>query len=630
MYTAFYGLREKPFSLSPDPRFLFLADSHREALAHLLYGLEQGEGFIVVTGEVGTGKTTICRSLLERLGAETEIAFLFNPSRTALELLQAINEELGLPADGLGRRELLSRLNSFLLEKKRESRRVVLIIDEAQNLSVSTLEQVRLLSNLETSSAKLIQIILLGQPELDHKLDSQQLRQLRQRIGVRWSLGPLSPAETVAYVRHRLRVAAGAEREIFSEAALREVHRRSRGVPRVINVLCDRALLAGYAVQTHRIAPRLVKQAARELPSAERAGPAARTPSRRPRLIPLLWGAAALATIAVATLAGVIYGREGDALWRRLWLESREVSLATALPPVATARPMETSRDLPDPAESPSLPAPLDPQAQLETPGDAARTLVSLPPPEADPLREEETWIGLPNEPQASLAVADTGWQQAGGFLARLLARQEPMTARWRAIDAILSAWGLPGLEAPPQTVEAGLAGLTARDLAIVTLEQATLEELRNLNHPALLELRGEDGAPRSVALLSDDGQLVGLVGASEQDVLVVPVEAVEQQWDGTAYVVWRSFESIPEVMSRGEKGLPVLWLQSALKRLGHFDARPSGIFDQATFEGVRSFQRSRQLTPDGVAGPLTQMGLYDALGTYPLPRLAPGEEAKG
>ena len=297
MYTAFYGLREKPFALSPNPRFLFLGESHREALAHLLYGIEQGEGFIAITGEVGTGKTTLCRTLLERLGAETDVAFLFNPSRSGTELLQAISLELGLPAGGLTRRELGDQLNRHLLQRKGEGRRVLLIVDEAQNLSSSTLEQIRLLLNLETSSDKLIQILLLGQPELDAKLDSARLRQLRQRISVRWSLAPLSARDTQRYVRHRLQVAASARRDIFSQSALRDIHRRTNGTPRLINVLCDRALLLGYAEGASEISVSIVRRAAKEIPDTRTAHPGG--PGRRIAL----WAALASAIAGIGLIS---------------------------------------------------------------------------------------------------------------------------------------------------------------------------------------------------------------------------------------------------------------------------------------------------------------------------------------
>jgi general secretion pathway protein A len=251
MYIEHYGLREKPFSLTPDPRYLYLSSSHREALAHLLYGIEQGEGFIAVTGEVGTGKTTLCRTLLERVGPDAEVAYLFNPRLSGVELLEAISRELALPCEGT-RAQLLDRLNRFLLDASRGGRRVLLLVDEAQNLPVETLEELRLLSNLETSTEKLLQIVLFGQPELDALLDSPDLRQLRQRIGVRWRLESLSDPEA-------------SDTELFTPAALRELRRRSRGVPRLVNLLADRALLAGYADGSLRVERAHVGRAAREI-----------------------------------------------------------------------------------------------------------------------------------------------------------------------------------------------------------------------------------------------------------------------------------------------------------------------------------------------------------------------------
>jgi general secretion pathway protein A len=300
MYTEFYGLREKPFSLAPDPTFLFLAPPHREALAHVLYGIDQGEGFIAVTGEVGTGKTTLCRTMLERLGPDTEVAYVFNSALTGDELLRAVSVEFGLLVEGRTKLDLHEQLNEFLLEQKRKGQRVLLIIDEAQNLSKETLEEIRLLSNLETSTSKLIQILLFGQPELDEVLDSKELRQLRQRISVRWSLRPLTASETQEYVRHRLRIAAGHECELFSDAALREVRRRARGIPRLVNLLCDRSLLAGYAAGARMIGVDEVSTAAREILGARQ--------RRRPWSLVGAFAAAGFTLLAAGALAWQQWG----------------------------------------------------------------------------------------------------------------------------------------------------------------------------------------------------------------------------------------------------------------------------------------------------------------------------------
>lgn len=264
MYKKFFGITSKPFSIAPDPHFLYMSEGHREALAHLRYGLSEG-GFVLLTGEIGAGKTTVCRCLLEQAPTETNIAFILNPKLSSQELLATICDELGLappPASGL--KPLVDRLNSYLLSAHAQGQRTVLIIDEAQNLSYEVLEQIRLLTNLETNQQRLLQVILLGQPELQEILAQPELRQLAQRIAARHHLGPLTQAETVAYVRHRLAV-AGMEPSIFAKPAIDEVFLVSCGIPRMINLICDRALLGAFSKGVRRIDRALAHEAAEQV-----------------------------------------------------------------------------------------------------------------------------------------------------------------------------------------------------------------------------------------------------------------------------------------------------------------------------------------------------------------------------
>jgi general secretion pathway protein A len=264
LYNAFYGLAEAPFNITPDPRFLFFSDRHREAFDHLHFGVTERKGFIQLTGDVGAGKTTICRALLDQLGPGFRTALILNPVLTGPQLLRTILAELGLPTPR-DRVASLDELNRFLLAEATAGRDVVLLIDEAQDLSDDLLEQLRLLSNLETDQQKLLQIVLLGQPELRSKLDQPALRQLRQRITVRYHLGPLGGEETRRYVQHRLLVAGANGRPTFTDWALRAVHRYAGGVPRLINAVCDKVLLCGYIEGTDRLRWRHVRRAIREL-----------------------------------------------------------------------------------------------------------------------------------------------------------------------------------------------------------------------------------------------------------------------------------------------------------------------------------------------------------------------------
>jgi general secretion pathway protein A len=264
MYNDFYGFREAPFNITPDPRFLFFSDRHREAYNHILFGLRERKGFIQLTGEVGAGKTTVCRALLEELGPKYRTALILNPCLTGDQLLRSILIELGLePSDD--RVACLQRLNQYLLDQLAEGNDVVLIIDEAQDMDFDLLEQIRLLSNLETDQRKLLQIVLLGQPELRDKLNDSRLRQLRQRITVRYHLAPLDRRETEQYIQHRLQVVGANGRPSFSRWAVGGIHRYSGGVPRLVNAVCDKALLCGYVTGDDHLTWRHVRRAIREL-----------------------------------------------------------------------------------------------------------------------------------------------------------------------------------------------------------------------------------------------------------------------------------------------------------------------------------------------------------------------------
>jgi general secretion pathway protein A len=341
MYTSFFGLQEKPFAITPDPRYLYLSERHAEALAHLLYGINEAGGFIQLTGEVGTGKTTVIRSLLEQLPGHADVALILNPRVTPAEFLLTICEELhvAVPEPGRGSTKvLMDLLGRHLLDTHARGRRVVLIVDEAQNLSTQTLEQVRLLTNLETATTKLLQIILIGQPELRELLDKPELRQLAQRITGRYHLNPLSAEESAAYVKHRMRV-AGATAEVFTPAALREIHRLSGGVPRIINVVCDRALLGAFTQEDHRVGGALVRQAASEVYG-------------RPVPAPWLkWGTAAAVAAAVALVAvGLV------SLWSARQADTAPAASAAATQPApADAAPPPAAQPAVAPAQVPEV-----------------------------------------------------------------------------------------------------------------------------------------------------------------------------------------------------------------------------------------------------------------------------------
>lgn len=339
MYHQHFGLREPPFSIAVNPRYLFMSPRHRDALAHLLYGVSSGGGFILLTGEVGTGKTTVNRCLLEQLPDTTDVAIILNPALSAVELLATACDELGIdyPAGNATLKQLTDALHRFLLDNHEAGRRTVLMIDEAQHLDFDVLEQIRLLTNLETHDQKLLQIILIGQPELSAKLARPELRQLNQRITARYHLEPLNVDETRAYIRHRLEVAGLPQgQSLFPASLVRDIHRRTRGIPRLINLLCDRTLLGAYGQRKSGASKKLVREAAAEvLGDTERKHLGTR----------LLGGLLVVILLVAVTMAAVLY-------WP---------SFATEPVVVAPAADMSSSSD-----ESRALPPWLLPLADAE------------------------------------------------------------------------------------------------------------------------------------------------------------------------------------------------------------------------------------------------------------------------
>jgi general secretion pathway protein A len=326
VYEPYYGFREKPFNLTPDPKYLYPSQRHTEAIAHLEFGRRERGGFVVITGEVGTGKTTLARSFLSKVDSRTATAFVIYPALTAAELLGSILEDFRVPVNGPSLKDHVDALHRFLLQARREGREVVLVIDEAQDLAIEVLEQIRLISNLETDTEKLIQIVLMGQSELNEMLSRRELRQIAQRVTARYHLGPLSRRETEDYVRHRLGVAGGEGKVSFTGGALAAVHDTARGVPRLINLVCDRALLAGYVEGTRVIHAGLVKRAAKEL----RPKPIVsflRTPY-----------AVAGAVLALVAAVGYVTLRRAPAATAATPISS--AALTATLPPPSTAVPV--------------------------------------------------------------------------------------------------------------------------------------------------------------------------------------------------------------------------------------------------------------------------------------------------
>ena len=562
MYPEYFGLKESSFSITPDPQYLYLSRQHREALAHLLYGTGDSGGFVLLTGEVGTGKTTVCRAFLEQLPAEVDVALILNPALSATELLHTVCQELGIqvPPGETSMALLLERLNGFLLDAHARGRRPVLLIDEAQNLKPEVLEQIRLLTNLETAKYKLLQIFLIGQPELRDLLQRPELRQLAQRITARYHLLPLNQAETGDYIRHRLAV-AGVERRIFTPAALRRIFRLTDGLPRLINILCDRALLGGYATRSALIDAGIVNRAARELK-----GHPAPSAWRR-------WAAAAVVLI--------LLGAVGAYAWREWPLPAPSSGDATTAPVAGEQRAAN-----PEPAPAPTPASAQSSEAPAPTVASAMAPAPSSPATQPGP------------EPLAGL--------------------DELIMDRRTAMVLLFKTWGInlaPNFAGDPCD-QAASHGLQCRNI------RGTWNQLRHIDRPTLITLFRPGGASGQTLVTGLSTHRVSLV--SNKAEARFELSKVEPYWYGEGLVLWKPPPGGVTLIGPMSPSDAVRWLRQTLAKIPGVQLKSvdSLEFDGEVAGAVKRFQTERGLTPDGLAGPETLMQLSAAAKLADQPRL--------
>jgi general secretion pathway protein A len=569
MYTSFFGLNEKPFSITPDPRYLFMSERHTEALAHLIYGVRETGGFIQLTGEVGTGKTTLARSLLQQVPDTADVAVILNPQLSRNEFLSAICEELAvpLPQTANSLKTLTNALNTYLLRNYSRGRRTILIVDEAQNLRIDVLEQVRLLTNLETAKQKLLQIILIGQPELREILSRNDMRQLAQRITGRYHLEPLSREETATYIDHRLKV-AGAVIPIFSDAAKRELYRLSKGVPRMVNVIADRALLGAFTRELHQVTPKLLRKAASEVLDQ---GVTTLAPWYR-------WGQAAATIASIAFLVVIIS-----------WAWSAWPSFGPRLTVF-----FGTDSDV---ASKPE---------QIAVTRVTKRVTIGNPTPEIsipDAIVNDNLDVKAPTE---------------DGRLESALAQHGDLTNNDNAFENLFEKWGVDYI---PGTAR---ACKQAQKFQLYCLfQRGSLAQVRSLDRPVILTLRDAESRQHQVVLAGLNNQIaVILIGRESFD---VDIRELINFWFGEYLLLWRPPSGQVKEYIPGMRDEGIKWLRASLTEIQGEPASPldSDVYDTDLEARVREYQRDRRLNVDGLVGYRTQIMINTDLRNVEKPRLA-------
>ncbi len=563
MYLDFHKFREKPFNLTPDPRFVFLSKNHKEAFAHLIYGIRNRAGFIALTGEVGSGKTTILRTLFSQLDTDHyRTALIFNPCISSGELLKNINREFGITDKNSNDTSPLDPLNRFLLHQNAKGRTVVLAIDEAQDLEIQVLEQIRLISNLETDREKLIQIILTGQPELIQILDKKELRQLDQRITVRYHLQPMDFKDTVGYVNHRLKVAGGNGRETFSKKALKLIYTYSKGLPRLVNAACDRMLLTGYARDTTKINSRIASAGVKDI----KKNMAADSIKRRFILI-------STAVVIAIFFAGSIF-LKWDKIARMI-NPNQQIKAFKAQP---APNSITTGKEL-------NLPQ------QIETFG---------------------------NKPIKDSVI--TG-EELFRVMAVKLGEVTEAESAGRAYNCLAGLWNVSPVSEnrtwnSPDDIEDAARSEKLRAYRF----SGNMGTLLRLDQPVALELTLPDiKGKRFIALLGMENEQV-LIKPRIAGRRALSFRELEKYWSGQGFLLWKDFSDVMTKLPSEPEKNRIMRFQKLLKEAGTYHKSLTGTYDKDTLLAVKQFQSSKGIKQDGIAGSQTLMLLYRSIDRFPVP----------
>lgn len=646
MYTSFFGLQESPFSIAPNPRYLYMSKQHRDAFAHLLYGVQGNGGFVLLTGEVGAGKTTLCRCLLDQLPDDTDVAFIFNPAQTCLELCASICEELAIPLPDHGEQNLKimqTLIYKHLLRVHSRGRNTLLIVDEAQSLPISVLEQLRLLTNLETNEHKLLQIILLGQPELRDQIAKPELRQMAQRITARFHLGPLRLHEVQPYIQHRLAI-AGVERPLFDLRLCQKIFQRSKGIPRLINVICDRTLLGAYALEQEVITIPVLEQAMNEVMGQHQ--------HNYSKPLPLLAGTASVAALASLLHFAVI---PGGVTQTQPWLASQyslisqrlasgltlKPAATQPLPQTAVAQPSiaeETTASLePGTAQTRAKPISAEtnstitllssPDTTAATPsnitastGTTARIQQSTQDKTAPLVSTTRVTVNEEQLPLAKPVTRDTppikAPQQTGfptasdprsSAAAPMTSAPTPPIIAQSAYDVMFQLWQIPRntQEEEPclYALKQGLRCLHGK---------GSLNYLTKLNRPALLRLRSDSGKLEDVVMTTLKNGIATLTRNGQ--IWDETVQQLSKRWSSNYTLLWKPPPGYRNMMRIGETSRSVIWLKQRLVTLTSAPMNSDNqYFNEALEFWLKAFQQSQGLQQDGVAGPRTLIHLNSA-----------------